>query len=400
MKAEKSRVYIKPGREKSIYHRHPWVFSGAIQKIENDPRGGETVDLVTGDGGFLARGAYSPESKIRIRIWTWDPEINIDNDFIYRSLEAALDNRKSCINLRNTNAYRLIYGESDNFPGLVVDRYNDILVMQCLSYGAEVWRNHIAHSLMKLTDAICIYERSYVDIRQLEGLPLRSGVIIGKTEPGEVIISENGLNYYVDVKHGQKTGFFLDQRQNRLIVRQLAAGKQILDCFCYTGGFSMSALAGNALSLIGVDSSVEAISMAKNQVNLNNLEHKQMDWIIGDVFTVLREMRDRNLKFDMIILDPPKFASSQAQIEKAARGYKDINLLAMKLLRHGGYLVTFSCSGNVSADLFQKIIAGAALDAGVNAQIITQLHQAEDHPVLLSFPEGEYLKGFVIRINQ
>jgi 23S rRNA (cytosine1962-C5)-methyltransferase len=400
MITENCKVYLKPGREKSILHHHPWVYSGAIQKMDGNPKGGETVDLLNSWGEFLARGAYSPESKIRIRIWTWNPEQDINRDYINHILEIAISKRKNSINLQTTNAYRLVHGESDNFPGLIVDRYNDVLVMQCLSYGIEFWRETIAECLLHLTDARGIYERSDVDIRTLEGLPQRSGKIIGDAQFSEVVISENGLDFYVDVEHGQKTGFFLDQRQNRLAVRQLAQGKHVLDCFCYTGGFTISALAGNAQSVTGLDSSDEAIAVGEKQVALNQLDQDKVNWITGDVFTVLRGMRDRDQKFDMIILDPPKFAASVSQVEKAARGYKDINLLAMKLLRPGGHLVTFSCSGSVDADLFQKIIAGAALDAGVNAQIVAQLHQAEDHPILLSFPEGAYLKGYILQINK
>lgn len=394
------KVYIKPGREKSIINRHPWVYSGAIQKVEGNPKGGDTVELLSSQGEFLANGAYSPVSKIRIRIWNWDPEIEINRDYIYRLLETAITSRKNSISLQNTNAVRLVHGESDNFPGLIVDRYNDTLVMQCLSYGTDAWREIIADSLIKLTGAAYIYERSDVDVRELEGLPLQKGILKGQNNSSENVISENGLNYYVNVQQGQKTGFFLDQRQNRLAVRQLAEGREILDCFCYTGGFSIPALAGGARSVLGIDSSADAIETAKKQINLNQLEQSRVDWMVGDVFVVLRGMRDRDRKFDMIVLDPPKFASSVSQVEKAARGYKDINLLAMKLLRPGGYLVTFSCSGNVSADLFQKIVAGAALDAGVNAQIVSQLHQAEDHPILLNFPEGAYLKGLILKINK
>jgi 23S rRNA (cytosine1962-C5)-methyltransferase len=400
MKSPYLSVLVKPGREKSILHHHPWVYSGAIQKIEGTPKGGETVDLINHRGEFLARGAYSPESKIRIRIWTWDPKTAINRDYINRVLEKAVAFRKNSINLQTTNAYRLVHGESDNFPGLIVDCYHNLLVMQCLSYGAEAWRETITESLLQLTKATGIYERSDVDIRTLEGLPLQAGPIAGEGPFSNVVINENGLEYYVDIVRGQKTGFFLDQRQNRLAVRQLSQGKQVLDCFCYTGGFSIAALAGNAQSVVGCDVSEEAIDMGKKQVALNHLDQNRISWVNGDVFVILRGMRDRDQKFDMIILDPPKFASSVSQVEKAARGYKDINLLAMKLLRPGGYLVTFSCSGSVSADLFQKIVAGAALDAGVDAQIVTQLHQAEDHPILLSFPEGAYLKGLILEINK
>lgn len=394
------KVYIKTGREKSILQRHPWVFSGAILKVEGNPKGGDTVDLFDMRGEFLARGAYSPDSKIRVRIWTWHPDSEINRSFIYHLIETAVNKRIYSGALKNTNAIRLVYAESDNFPGLIVDQYNDTLVMQCLSFGVESHKDEIVSSLFELTGARVIYERSDVDVRELEGLPLKSGILKGENVPSKILISENEFKYYIDIQHGQKTGFFLDQRQNRQIVRRLAEGKKVLDCFCYTGGFSIAALAGGAISILGVDSSAEAIEAAKQNVEINQFDLNRTNWMVGDVFTVLRGMRDRDQKFDLIILDPPKFASSISRVERAARGYKDINLLAMKLLQPGGYLVTFSCSGNVSADLFQKIVAGAALDAGVNAQIVAQLHQDEDHPILLSFPESAYLKGLVLRINK
>lgn len=392
------KAIIKTGREKSILKKHPWVYSGAIQEVEGHPEGGEIVDLVDRNGEFLARGAYSPQSKIRVRIWTWNPEQAIDHHFIHEVLETSIVNRKNLPTLSCTNAYRLVNAESDRFPGLIVDQYDNILVMQCLSYGVEVWRDVIADSLITLTNSTGIYERSDADVRVLEGLQKRNEVIRGVVPDSEIIIEENSLKYLVDVKAGQKTGFFLDQRQNRQVIRQLVKDKDVLDCFCYTGGFSISALAGGARSVVGVDASNDALAIAKKNVDLNHFDQKRVDWIQDDVFVFLRGMRDRNRKFDLIILDPPKFASSVSQVEKAARGYKDINLLAMKLLKPGGYLITFSCSGSVTQDLFRKIVAGAASDAGVDAQIIAQLHQAEDHPILLSFPEGEYLKGLIVKV--
>jgi len=398
MDTKYKKAVVKTGREKSILKKHPWVYSGAIQEVEGHPEGGEIVDLVDRNGEFLARGAYSPQSKIRVRIWTWNPEQAIDHHFIHEVLETSIVNRKNLPTLSCTNACRLVNAESDRFPGLIVDQYDNILVMQCLSYGVEVWRDVIADSLITLTNSTGIYERSDADVRVLEGLQKRNEVIRGVVPNSEIIIEENSLKYLVDVKGGQKTGFFLDQRQNRHVIRELVKDKDVLDCFCYTGGFSISALAGGARSVVGVDASNDALAIAKKNVDLNHFDQKRVDWIQDDVFVFLRGMRDRNRKFDLIILDPPKFASSVSQVEKAARGYKDINLLAMKLLKPGGYLITFSCSGSVTQDLFRKIVAGAASDAGVDAQIIAQLHQAEDHPILLSFPEGEYLKGLIVKV--
>ncbi len=290
--------------------------------------------------------------------------------------------------------FRLIHAESDYLPGLVVDRYADTLVMQCLTTGVESWRELLADLLLEETRLKDIYERSDADVRELEGLPSRSGIIRGDA-PSTITISENDLKFLVNVATGHKTGFYLDQRISRQHVRALAQGREVLDCFCYTGGFTVNALAGEAKSVLAVDSSSAALSLVRENVALNGLPIHQVELREGDVFQVLRKLRDEGRAFDMIILDPPKFAATASQAEKAARGYKDINLLAFKLLRPGGILVTFSCSGGVDAALFQKIVAGAALDAGAAAQIIEHLAQAPDHPVALSFPEGTYLKGLI-----
>jgi 23S rRNA (cytosine1962-C5)-methyltransferase len=300
--------------------------------------------------------------------------------------------------LGDLSAIRLIHAESDGLPGLIVDRYEDVLVMQVLSAGVEYWRETIADLLIALTRTQYLYERSDVDVREIEGLPNRTGKMRGGEPPEKIQIEENGLMFWVDVRKGHKTGFYLDQRENRKKVRNLAAGKDILDCFAYTGGFTINALFGGASSVTAIDSSADALDIARENVALNGFAEDKVEFLVADVFYQLRKFRDQNKKFDMIILDPPKFAPTAAQAQKAARGYKDINLLAFKLLRPGGILVTFSCSGGVGADFFQKIIAGAALDAGVSCQIIDHLKQSPDHPVALNFPEGAYLKGFIIRI--
>ncbi|MDE2117606.1 MAG: class I SAM-dependent rRNA methyltransferase, partial [Betaproteobacteria bacterium] len=292
---------------------------------------------------------------------------------------------------------RLIHAESDGLPGLVIDRYGDVLVMQVGSAGAERWRDTCADILQELCSPMCIYERSDSDSRTLEGLELRNGILRG-TLPESVEIIEHGLRFKVNVAAGQKTGFYLDQRDNRALTETLAHDKDVLNCFCYTGGFSLYALRGGAKSVLSIDASEEALQLAQRNVELNGLDSSRAEWQCADVFAALRKLRDQNRKFDLIVLDPPKFAPTAAFAEKAARGYKDINLLGFKLLRPGGLLFTYSCSGGISEDLFQKIIAGAALDAGVDAQIVHKLHAAADHPVLLSFPEGAYLKGLVLRV--
>ncbi|HEX9617854.1 MAG TPA: class I SAM-dependent methyltransferase [Anaerolineales bacterium] len=392
-------VQVKPGREKSLLRRHPWVFSGAVASVQGDPGVGETVEIQDAKGNFLARGAYSPYSQIRLRVWTWEPDRVIGPDFFRERLGHALAARQDAISPEMTDAYRLVHAESDGLPGLIADRYGDVLVVQFLSSGAEYWRETLAGQLQELTGARHVYERSDVDVRVLEGLEGRTGAIFGGEPADRLTISENGLRFWIDYRKGHKTGFYLDQRANRARLRDLANGRRTLDCFAYTGGFTVSALAGGASSVTAIDSSAEALALARENVALNALPGEQVEWVVGDVFQTLRKYRDQDRSYDLIVLDPPKFAPTASQAQRAARGYKDINLLAFKLLSPGGLLVTFSCSGGVSEDLFQKIVAGAALDAGVNALLLERLHQGMDHPVALNFPEGAYLKGFVLRVS-
>jgi 23S rRNA (cytosine1962-C5)-methyltransferase len=390
-------ITLKPGREKSLLRRHPWIFSGAIARLDGNPGSGETVDVLAADGQFLAHAAFSPISQIRARVWSFDPSESIDADFFRRRIEAAITSRNTWLATDETDALRLIHAESDGLPGLIVDRYTDMLVLQSLTAGSEYWKETIAELLLEQTGIKTIYERSDADVRQLEGLQPICGFIrnqAGKTLTS-IIISENELKFKVDIAGGHKTGFYLDQRLNRARVRGLSEGRDVLDCFCYTGGFTVNALAGRAKTVLSVDASADALSLCRENVELNALPADRHTVLEGDVFQLLRKFRDEARSFDLIILDPPKFAPTAAQVEKAARGYKDINLLAFKLLRPGGILVTFSCSGGIDASLFQKIIASAALDAGVDAQIMEYLSQAPDHPVALNFPEGAYLKGLV-----
>ncbi len=392
-----SKIVVKPGREKSILRHHPWIFTGAVERIVDSPKSGETVDVMSSNGQFLAIAAYSPHSQIVGRVWTWDINQGVDADFFQMRLEKAFSARQKLIDIRQTNAIRLVHGESDGLPGLILDQYGDILVIQLLSSGVEFWREVLIDLIVKLAKPRMLYERSDVDVRQLEGLPPVHGVLYGQLTSEQIIINEKGLKFKVDIVNGHKTGFYLDQRDNRLRVRNLAQGLHVLDCFSYSGGFTVNALVGGAESVILIDSSAEALAMAQQNIELNALNRNYTQIIDGDVFSILRLFRDKGSSFDLVILDPPKFAHTVAQAENAARGYKDINLLAFKLLRPGGYLVTFSCSGGVDEDLFQKIVAGAALDAGVDALIVERLHQGRDHPVALNFPEGAYLKGFIIQ---
>lgn len=392
------RLRIKEGRDKSLHRRHPWVFSGAVASIQGQPMDGDTVRLEDAGGSFLAWGAYSPKSQIRARVWSWNENENVGIAFFRDRLDQAIHRRGPYLIPYETDAVRLVHGESDGLPGLIVDRYAGCLVVQFLSSGVERWKETLADALVDLTGIPNLYERSDADVRKLEGLPERIGPMRG--EPPElVVIQENGLKFHVNISSGHKTGYYLDQRENRLVVRKLAAGKDVLDCFSYSGGFLLNALAGGAASALAVDSSAEALRLSRENLRLNQLPAEHADWLEGDVFQTLRRFRDARRSFDLIILDPPKFAPTASLAQQAARGYKDINLLAFKLLRPGGILVTFSCSGGVDVDLFQKIVAGAALDAGVNARILSWLRQGPDHPVALNFPEGTYLKGLVIQVG-
>jgi 23S rRNA (cytosine1962-C5)-methyltransferase len=388
-------ILLKPGREKSLLRRHPWIFSGAVQHLEEEPASGATVDLLSSRREFLARAAYSPTSQIRARVWTFEDE-PVDAEFFRKRIRSAIATRQQSHVERQSNAYRLVYAESDGIPGLIVDRYGEVLVLQSLTTGAEFWKETLADLLLEQTGLSTIYERSDADVRELEGLEPKSGVLRGSIpQITNIVLTEHNLDFQVNLLSGHKTGFYLDQRRNRLRVRELAGGKDVLDAFCYTGGFTVNALAGGAKSVLSVDSSAEALALCGENVALNNLPADLHSTLEGDVFLLLRKFRDEGRSFDMIILDPPKFAPTAAQAERAARGYKDINLFAFKLLRSGGILVTFSCSGGIDAGLFQKIVAGAALDAGVEAQIVEHLSQAADHPVSLHFPEAAYLKGLV-----
>ncbi|HEY5572408.1 MAG TPA: class I SAM-dependent rRNA methyltransferase [Anaerolineales bacterium] len=397
---------LKPGREKPVLRRHPWIFSGAIADIDGEPSDGQTVDVIDANATFLAKGSYSSKSQIRVRIWSWDPDAIIDRSFLRGRLVRAIQVRQDLIDPEQTNAYRLVHAESDGIPGLIVDRYADNLVVQSLTSGSEFWLEQIVDLLVEITGIEQIYERSDVEVRGLEGLPPRVRLVRGNTaassalnqdQSGRVQIEEMGIRYWVDLLSGQKTGFYLDQRENRSTTRQLALGRTVLDCFSYTGAFALSALAGGAKSVTVVEASREALNLARENMALNGYDQDRLATMEGDVFQVLRLFRDQARLFDMIVLDPPKFAPTAAQAQQAARGYKDINLLAFKLLRPGGLLVTFSCSGGVSEELFQKIVAGAALDAQVDAQILEKMFQGPDHPVALNFPEGAYLKGLICR---
>jgi len=389
-------IQLKKGREKSLRRRHPWIFSGAIERVTGKPGPGDSVEVRDASGQPLAQAAFSPKSQIRARVWSFDANESIGADFFRSRLTRALALREGLPAARHTNAMRLVHGESDGMPGLVVDRYADVLVVQFLAAGVEHWRGPILDALVELTGCEAVFERSDAEVRTLEGLEQRTGFARGNRAASRCPIIEYGLNFRVDVEQGQKTGFFLDQRENRQRVRALAAGREVLDGFCYTGGFAIAALAGGAKRVTAIESSAPALEVAKENLAANPLDASRVDFVRTDVFSELRTLRDRGARFDMVVLDPPKFAPTAAHARNAARAYKDINLLALKLLAPGGLLASFSCSGGVGAELFQSIVAGAALDAGGDAKIIERFCAASDHPVALEFPEGEYLKGLLV----
>jgi len=397
--SEVPRIILHKEREKSILRRHPWVFSGAVQRVEGGPHAGETVDIFDSNGSWLARGAYAPESRIAVRIWTWNPDEQVNADFLQVRLEQASARRADLFQPGQTTAYREVFSEADGLPGLIVDRYGAVRVLQLLTPGMERWKEEITAILSDFDGCETLYERSDADARSRENLPMRRGFLWGRDEPFEHRMMENGSTYIVDIREGHKTGFYLDQRVNRAILQELVREGDVLNAFAYTGGFTVAALKGGAVSVVSIDSSQPALDLAKRNVEVNALSLEPCEWIVGDVFQELRTFRDSRRTFDAIVLDPPRFAPTAAQAQRAARGYKDINLLALKLLRPGGMLFTFSCSGGVSPDLFQKIVAGAALDADVDAQIIRWLSQPEDHPVHIHVPESRYLKGLVLRRN-
>ncbi|MEO1767357.1 class I SAM-dependent rRNA methyltransferase [Thiobacter aerophilum] len=391
-----TRLILKPGRDKSLRRRHPWIFSGAVARVVGSVRPGDTVAVEDDRGAFLAWAAYNPRSQICARVWSFDAREEVDEAFFYRRVTAALAARDHPD--LDPNFCRVIHGEADGLPGVIADRYGDTVVVQLSTAGADAWRETIADALMALPGVARVFERSDLDVRALEGLAPRVGVLRGDAPPEAIEIVEAGVRFLVDVHRGHKTGFYLDQRVNRQAVGRLAQGRRVLNCFCYTGGFTLHALAQGATHVTSIDSAGEALAWGQRQLALNGFDAARVEWVEGDVFRMLRAYRDAGRRFDLIVLDPPKFAPTAAQVEKAARGYKDINWLALRLLAPGGWLATFSCSGGVSEALFQKIVAGAALDAGVEASIVARFHQSPDHPVRLSFPEGGYLKGLLCRV--
>jgi len=393
-------LLLHPGKERSLFKRHPWIFDGSVARLDGHARSGDTVIVADSRGKPLARAAYSPHSKIRARVWSFEPETPIDHAFFKRCVAAAVARRAALPELAGQPGLRLIHAESDGLPGVIADRYDDTVVVQLTSAGAEKWRGALVDALRQATGCALVYERSDSEVRGLEGLEPVTGWLVGETTASEIIIEEHGVKMAVDIVAGHKTGFYLDQRDNRHLLAKLSHGKRVLNCFCYTGGFSLQALAGGATSVLSIDSSQPALDRAAANLALNpHLDAARAEWRSANVFDELRALKAAGQTFDLIVLDPPKFAPSAAHAERASRAYKDINLLGFRLLAPGGLLMTYSCSGGIGVELFQKIVAGAACDSGRTARIVRRLQGAADHPVDLAFPEGEYLKGLLLQAD-
>jgi 23S rRNA (cytosine1962-C5)-methyltransferase len=398
-------VVLRPGREKPVRQRHPWIFSGAIADLRGEPVEGAAVDVVGADGEWLARGTWSGRSQIRVRLFAWNQDDTLDDALLRTRLSTAIAGRAAFATTADA-AYRLVFAESDLLPGLIVDRFGDYLVLQLLTQGMAARSELIVTLLRELCAPRGIYERSDAEIREKEGLPPAEGLLWGDDPPARLALVATSTTFlgmgapprlYADLRGGQKTGFYLDQAINRALVAQHCAGKEVLDGFCYSGGFAVHAALAGARQIVAADSSAAALELVRDNFALNTLD-TPLETVEGDMFRLLRQYRELGRSFDLIVLDPPKFAHSQAQVERAARGYKDINLIAMQLLRPGGILATFSCSGLISPDLFQKIVFGAAVDARRDVQMLARLGHPPDHPILFSFPESEYLKGFTCRV--
>lgn len=392
-------IYLVKGRDKSLRRKHPWVFSRGISKVEGEPKLGETVDVFAENGQWLAKAAYSPNSQIRARVWSFE-KTNIDKAFFVKRIREAQFLREEVIERDGLTGYRLIAAESDGLPGITIDKYQNFLVCQLLSAGAEFNKQTLVEALLEVFPEANIYERSDVAVRKKEGLAESTGVLHGETPPKSVVIEENGVKISVDIVGGHKTGFYLDQRDSRQQSMKYVKNKDVLNCFSYTGGFGLYALKGGAKRVINADVSQPALDTAKFNAELNefDISKKRGVFLNADVFKLLREYRDQGTKFDVVIMDPPKFAESKAQLNGACRGYKDINMLAMQILNPGGTLLTYSCSGLMDQVLFQKVIADAAIDANRQVKFVERFEQAADHPIDTAYPEGFYLKGFACKV--
>jgi 23S rRNA (cytosine1962-C5)-methyltransferase len=391
-------VILKKGKEKAVLQRHPWVFSGAIERVKGKPANGDIVRLTDAKGGFMAYGFYNDQSRVALRLLEWDENAPVNDDWFRNKVAAAVAGRKEILTDGSTNTCRLIFSEADYLPGLIVDKYEDHLAVQVLTSGIENVMPVIIDELQHLLNPKSIFDKSDASSREHEGLQTQNIALTTAQPPENVLVKENNILYNINIAEGQKSGFYCDQRDNRKILAAHAKGKKVLDCFSYTGGFTLNALHNGAASVTSVDSSGLAIETLKGNIKLNNLDSAKHTAIQSDVNKQLRTFREQDEKFDIIVLDPPKYAPSRSALDRASRAYKDLNRLGMLLLNNGGLLATFSCSGAMDMETFKQVLAWAALDAGKQVQFIYQFCQPEDHPVRSSFPEGEYLKGLLCRV--
>ncbi|RZF59468.1 class I SAM-dependent rRNA methyltransferase [Sphingobacterium corticibacterium] len=392
-----NKVILHKGKEKAAWQLHPWIFSGAIKTVDGKPTNGTVVKVFNVDKEFVAYGVYNAHSRVAVRLLEWNQEFPIDERWWRHRIQRAVALRTHLLTDQN-DTVRLVFAEADFLPGLIVDKYGDFLSVQIHSSGIEAVKTIIVDELVQLLQPKGIYERSDLNARQHEGLPDANGLLYGEKPSDFVDVIENGIRYQINIIEGQKSGFYCDQRDNRSLTAQYVKGKRVLDCFCYTGGFTLNALKSGASAVVSVDSSALAIETLQKNLVFNKLDAAVHSTVQADVNKYLRQLGEEGEKFDVIILDPPKYAPSRSALDKAARAYKDLNRRALLLLESGGLLATFSCSGAMDIDTFKQVVAWAALDAAKEIQFIRQFSQPEDHPVRASFPEGEYLKGLLVRV--
>jgi 23S rRNA (cytosine1962-C5)-methyltransferase len=391
-------IILKKSKEKAVLQRHPWVFSGALESVKGKPENGDLVRVLDSDKDFLAYGYYNNQSRVAVRLLEWDEATEINDNWWVEKIKAAVAARQNVLN-EGTNTCRLIFSESDYLPGLIVDIYNDYLSLQILTQGIERVKELVVKTLQEITGVRGIVDKSDNVSRSHDGLaPTNGGLLWGELPPEFVEVKENGVKYLINVLEGQKSGFYCDQRENRKILASYVTGKKVLDCFSYSGGFTLNSFLQGAREVVSVDSSALAIETLKKNLTLNDFDQKTATAIQSDVNKQLRVFKESGEKFEVIVLDPPKYAPSRSSLDRAARAYKDLNRLGMQILEKGGLLATFSCSGAMDIDTFKQVIAWAALDAGKEVQVLYQFCQPEDHPVRISFSEGEYLKGLLCRI--
>lgn len=391
-------VRLQPDRDRSLRRRHPWLYSGAVARVEGEPAAGDIVRLVDHEGEFLGWAYFNQRSQILARVVDWNESASINDAWWRRRIAETVERREEIPSLRGCNVCRLVHSEADGLPGLIVDRYGDWLVVQSLTAGVERVKNVIVKALADACKPRGIFERSDQDARSIEGLGASVGRLAGEEPPERVEIDERGLRFFVDVRNGQKTGFYIDQRDNRRFVADYTAGKEVLDLFSYTGGFSVYALRAGASRATLVESSVPALRLAEENLLLNQIDPSSFELVQGTAFETARSLHDGGRRFDVVIVDPPKLAQSRVHVDKAERAYKDVNLKGMKLVKPGGILATFSCSGAVGIEHFSRIVSWASIDADRRVQVLQRLSQGADHPTMPSFPESEYLKGFICRV--